>query len=159
MTNKVTPTQMVGAVAALIVYGCTTTVIVWRWPDAAVWIMGTTLVLFVVLLALCYRAARRSVLPAFKGGKWAAAVLLLGGDTTSNRTGVTPTQRAIGFAILMLVIFTKTAIVWVWPDIPAWVSWVELFLVLAVATFFLYKVARKTTPAAEGSSSSRRTPR
>ena len=153
MTNKLTPTQMVGVVAALIVYGWTTTAIVWKWPDAAVWIMGATLVLFVVVLALCYRAARRSVLPTFNGGKWAAAVLLLGGDTTSNRTGVTPTQRAVGFALLLLVIFTKTAIVWVWPNSPAWVSWVEFFLVLAVATFFLYKVARKT---AEGSAGSRR---
>ena len=159
MTNKLTPIRMAGVAAALIVYGWITTAIVWKWPDAAVWIMWATLALFVVVLALCYRAARRSVLPAFNGGKWAAAVLLLGGDTTSNRTGVTPTQRAIGFAILMLVIFTKTAIVWVWPDSPAWVSWVELLLVLAVATFFLYKVARKTTPTADGSSGSRRTPR
>ena len=159
MTNKVTPTQMVGAVAALIVYGCTTTGMVWKWPDAAVWIMGATLVLFVVVLALCYRAARRSLLPAYNGGKWAAAVLLLGGDTTSSQTGVTPTQRAVGFALLMLVIFTKTAIVWVWPNSPAWFSWVELLLVLAVAGFFLYKVARKTTSTAEGSSGSRHTPR
>lgn len=146
MTNKLTPTQMVGVVAALIVYGWTTSVIVWKWPDAAVWIMGATVVLFVVVLALCYRAARRSVLTTVNGGKWAAAVLLLGGDTTSNRSGVTPTQRAVGFALLLLVIFTKTAIVWVWPNSPVWVAWVELFLVLAVAAFFLYKVARKRTP-------------
>jgi hypothetical protein len=158
MPNKVTPTQMVGAVAALIVYGWTTTAIVWKWPDAAVWIMWATLALFVVVLALCYRAARRSVLPAFNGSKWAAAILLLGGDTTSNRTGVTPTQRAVGFALLMLVIFSKTAIVWVWPDSPLWFSWVELFLILVVAAFFFYKVAR-TDPTAEGSAGSRRTPR
>jgi hypothetical protein len=159
MTKKLTPIQMVGAIAALIVYGWTTTAIVWKWPDAAVWIIGATLVLFVVVIALCYRAARRSVPPALNGGKWAAAVLLLGGDTTSNRTGVTPTQRAVGFALLILVIVTKSAIVWVWPNSPAWISWVELFLTLAVAAFFLYKIARKTTPNAEGSASSRRTPR
>lgn len=145
MTNKLTPTQMAGVAAALIVYGWTTTAIVWKWPDTAVWIMWATVVLFVVVLALCYRAARRSVLHA-NGSKWAAAVLLLGGDTTSNRTGVTPTQRAVGFAALLLVIFTKTAIVLIWPDFPAWVSWVELFIALAVAAFFIYKVARKKTP-------------
>ena len=148
MTNKLTPTQMVGgaaAFAALIVYAWTTTAIVRKWPDTAVWIMWATLVLFVVVLALGFRAAR-SKLHNFKGGKWAAAVLLLGGDTTSNRTGVTPTQSAIGFATLMLVIFTGTAIVLIWPDYPAWVSWVQRSIALAVATFFIYKVVRKKIP-------------
>lgn len=145
MTNKLTPAQVVGGAAALVVYGWTTTAIVWKWPDTAGWIMWATLALFVVVVALCYRAAR-SVLHTFNGSKWAAAVLLLGGDTTSNRTGVTPTQRAVGFAVLMLVIFTKTAIVWIWPNFPAWVSWVELFTALAVAAFFFYRVARKKIP-------------
>lgn len=145
MTNKLKLTQMVGGFAALIVYVWTTTAIVRKWPDTAMWIMWATVVFFVVVLALGYRAAR-SRLHNFKGGKWAAAVLLLGGDTTSNQTAVTPTQSAIGFAILMLVIFTGTAIVLIWPDYPAWVSWVQLSIALAVAAFFIYKVARKKTP-------------
>ena len=145
MTNKLKLTQMVGGAAALIIYAWTTTAIVTRWPDTATWIIWATLAFFVVVLALSYRAAR-SKLQNFKGGKWAAAVLLLGGDTTSNGQGVTPTQRAVGFAILMLLIFTKSAIVLIWPDYPAWFSWVELSIALAVAAFFIYKVARKKTP-------------
>jgi len=134
----------VGGAAAFIVYSLTTTAIVRKWPDTATWIMWATLVLFVLVLALCYRAAR-SVLHSFKGSKWAAAVLLVGGDTTSNRTGVTPTQRAVGFAVLMVVIFTNIAIVLIWPDYPAWVSWVGLSIALAVAAFFIYKIARNKT--------------
>ncbi|HEX7334446.1 MAG TPA: hypothetical protein VF290_23295 [Pyrinomonadaceae bacterium] len=148
MTNKPTPAQMMGALvafAALIVYALTTTAIVRKWPDTATWIMWATLVFFIVVLAWAYRAAR-SRLHNFKGSKWAAAVLLLGGDTTSNGRAVTPTQSAIGFAILMLVIFTKSAIVLIWPDYPVWVSWVELSIALAVAAFFIYKLARKKTP-------------
>lgn len=143
MTNKGTPTQMVGGFAAVIVYACTTTAIVWKWPDASKWIMWATLALFVVVLALCYRAARKTVLPALNRGKWATAVFLLGGDTPASQTGVSPAQRAVGFAVLMLVILAKTAIVWVWPDYPNWISWVELSLVLGITTFFVYKVARK----------------
>lgn len=145
MTNKLKLTQMVGGAAVLVGYVWTTTAIVRKWPDTATWIMWATLVFLVVVLVLGYRAAR-SRLHNFKGGKWAAAVLLLGGDTTSNRTGVTPTQRAVGFAILMLVIFTKSAIVLIWPDYPAWVSWVEISIALAVTAFFIYKIARNKTP-------------
>lgn len=145
MTNKLKLTQMAAGAAALIVYVWTTTAIVQKWPEAATWIMWATLVFFVVVLAWGYRAAR-SRLHDFKGGKWAAVVLLLGGDTTSNGTAVTPAQSAIGFAILMLVIFTKSAIVLIWPDYPAWISWVELSIALAVAAFFIYKLARKKTP-------------
>lgn len=142
MTNKLKLTQMVAGAAALIVYALTTTAIVRRWPDAATWIMWATLAFFVVVLAWGYRAAR-SKLQNFKGSKWDAAVLLLGGDTTSNGQGA---QWVVGFGILMLVILSKCAIVLIWPDYPAWISWVELSIALAVAAFFIYKIARKKTP-------------
>jgi chromate transport protein ChrA len=139
-------TQIVGSFAAVMVYALTTTAIVWKVPNSGNWVLGVTLVLAAIVLAFCYRAARRAVPPDFKGGKWAATVLILGGDAASNN--VTPTQRAVGFFILMGVILTGIVLALVWPDRPSWVLWAQTSLMLAVASFFIVKAARNTTPPA-----------
>ena len=137
-------TQVLVQFAAAMIYALTTTAIVWTVPNSENWVLGVTVVLAVIVLAFCYRAARRAVPPDFKGGKWATTVLLLGGDTAS--TNVTPTQRAVGFFILMGVILTGIVLALVWSDRPSWVHWVETCLMLAVVSFFIVKAARKTTP-------------
>ena len=81
--------------------------------------------------------------PDFKGGKWAAAVLVFGGDPASNN--LTPTQRTISFFILMGVVLTGLVLSLVWPDSPRWVNWVQISLMLAIVSFLLLK-ARKTSP-------------
>ena len=136
-------TQMIVLFAAAMVYILTTTAIAWKVPDSGVWTLGVTVVLAVVVLAFCYRAARRVVPPDFKGGKWAAAVLVLGGDPDSNN--LTPTQRTVGSLIVLGVVLTGLLLALVWPDSPRWVSWVQIGLMLAVVSFLLLK-ARKTSP-------------
>ena len=140
--TKMTPTQIVGIFAAVMVYILTTTAIVWKVPNSGNWVLGATLALVAIVLAFCYRAARRAVPPDFKGGKWAATVLVLGGETTSNN--LTPTQRTVAFFIIMGVILTGIVLALVWPDRPSWVDWVQTSLMLAVVSFLLLK-ARKTT--------------
>jgi len=136
-------TQVVVLFTAAMVYALTTTAIVWKVPNSGSWVLGVTVVLAVIVLAFCYRAARRAVPPDFRGGKWAATVLILGGDTASNN--VTPTQSAVGFFILMGVILIGIVLALVWSDRPSWVLWAETGLMLAVASFFIVKAARKTT--------------
>ena len=136
-------TQMIAIFAAAMVYILTTTAIAWKVPDSGNWTLGVTVVLAVIVLAFCYRAARRAVPPDFKGGKWAAAVLVFGGDPASNN--LTPTQRTISFFILMGVVLTGLVLSLVWPDSPRWVNWVQISLMLAIVSFLLLK-ARKTSP-------------
>ena len=136
-------TQMVVLFTAAMVYALTTTAIVWKVPNSGNWVLGVTVVLAVIVLAFCYRAAHRAVPPDFKGGKWAATVLVLGGDPALNN--LTPTQRTVGFFILMGVILTGLVLALVWPDRPSWVLWAEAGLALAVASFLVLKAARKTT--------------
>ena len=80
------PTQMIVFFAAAMVYALASTAIVWKVPNSGNWVLGVTLVLVAIVLAFCYRAARNAVPPDFKGGKWAAAVLVFGGHTASNNT-------------------------------------------------------------------------
>lgn len=136
-------TQALVFLAAAMVYILTTTAIAWKFPDSGNWVLGVTAVLAVIGLAFCYRAARRAVPPDFKGGKWAAIVLVFGGDTTLNN--LTPTQRTVVFFIIMGLILTGIALSLVWPDSPRWVHWVQISLMLAVLSFLVVK-ARKTTP-------------
>lgn len=124
--------------AAMMVYALATTAIVWKVPNAGDWVLGATLVLVAIVLALCYWAARRAVPADFKGSKWAAAVFVFGG-TASN---------TIGFGILMGVILTGAVLALVWPDRPRWVFWLELLLTLALATFFIFNATRKNNPSA-----------
>jgi hypothetical protein len=138
-------TVALGSFAAAMVYGLTTTAIVWKVPNSGNWVLVATLVLVAIVLAFCYKAARRAVPPDFKGGKWAATVLILGGDTASNN--VTPTQRAVGFFIIMGVLLAGIALSLVWPDRPSWVLWAETGLILAAAASFIYKAARFGRPA------------
>lgn len=137
-------TQVLVQFAAAMIFALTTTAIVWKVPNSENWVLGVTLVLAVIVLAFCYRAARRAVPPDFRGSKWAAVVLVFGGDTTLNN--VTPTQRTVVFFILMGVILTGIVLALVWSDRPSWVHWVETGLMLAVVSFFIVKAARKTTP-------------
>lgn len=130
-------TQALVLFAAAMVYGLTTTAIVWKVPDSENWVLGVTVVLAVIVLAFCYRAARRAVPPDFKGGKWAAAVLVLGGDPDSNN--LTPTQRTVGSLILLGVVLTGLVLSLVWPDRPGWVNWAQTSLMLAVVSFLLLK--------------------
>ena len=139
-------TQALVFFAAAMVYALTTTAIVWKVPDSANWVLGVTVVLAVIVLAFCYRAARRAVPPDLKGSKWAATVLAFGGDPASS--SLTPSQRTVGFFILMAVILTGLVLSLVWPDSPSWVNWVQIGLMLAVVSFLLLKAARKTTPRA-----------
>ena len=136
-------TQALVLFAAAMVYALTTTAIVWKVPNSENWVLGVTVVLAVIVLAFCYRAARRAVPPDFKGGKWAATVLVLGGDPALNN--LTPTQRTVGFFILMGVILTGLVLALVWPDRPSWVLWAEAGLALAVTSFLVLRAARKTT--------------
>ena len=136
-------TQALVLFAAAMVYALTTTAIVWKVPDSENWVLGVTLVLAVIVLAFCYRATRRAVPPEFKAGKWAATVLVLGGETTSNN--LTPTQRTVAFFIIMGVILTGIVLALVWPDRPSWVLWAETSLMRGIFSFLVVKVARKTT--------------
>lgn len=136
-------TQMLVQFAAAMIFALTTTAIVWKVPNSENWVLGVTLVLAVIVLAFCYRAARRAVPPDFKGSKWAAGVLVFGGDTTLNN--LTPTQRTVVFFIIMGLILTGIALSLVWPDRPSWVFWAETGLMLVVLSFLLLK-ARKPTP-------------
>ena len=135
-------TQMIALFAAAMVYILTTTAIAWKVPDSGNWTLGVTVVLAVIVLAFCYRAARRAVPPDFNGGKWAATVLVFGGDASNN---LTPTQRTVGSLILLGVVLTGLVLSLVWPDSPRWVNWVQISLMLAVVSFLLLK-ARKTSP-------------
>lgn len=47
----------VGGLVALIAFICTTTAIVWKWPDTPGWVLGVMVLLFVIVLALWYLAA------------------------------------------------------------------------------------------------------
>jgi chromate transport protein ChrA len=136
-------TQVLVQFAAAMIFALTTTAIVWKVPDSENWVLGVTLVLAVIVLAFCYKAARRAVPPDFKGGKWAGTVLVLGGETTSNN--LTPTQRTVAFFIIMGVILTGIVLALVWPDRPSWVLWAETILMLGIFSFLVVKVARKTT--------------
>jgi len=136
-------TQALVLFAAAMVYALTTTAIVWKVPNSENWVLGVTVVLAVIVLAFCYRAVRRAVPPDFKGGKWAATVLVLGGDPASNN--LTPTQRTVASLILLGVVLTGLVLSLVWPDSPSWVHWVQISLMLAVVSFLLLK-ARKTSP-------------
>ena len=133
-------TQMVVLFAAAMVFALTTTAIVWKVPNSEDWVLGVTVVFAV---AFCYIAVRRAVPPDFKGGKWAATVLVLGGDPASSN--LTPTQRTVGSLILLGVVLTGLVLSLVWPDSPSWVHWVQISLMLAVVSFLLLK-ARKTSP-------------
>ena len=133
-------TQALILFAAAMVYVLTTTAIAWKWPNSGDWVLGVTVVLAV---AFCYIAVRRAVPPDFKGGKWAATVLVLGGDPAANN--LTPTQRTVGSLILLGVVLTGLVLSLVWPDSPRWVHWVQISVMLAVISFFLLK-ARKTSP-------------
>ena len=59
---------------------------------------------------------------------------------------VTPTSIRVGYAVLMGVILTGIVLTLVWPDRPSWVFWAETGLILAVATFFVYKRLRMGRP-------------
>ncbi|HKO62346.1 MAG TPA: hypothetical protein VJV03_14370 [Pyrinomonadaceae bacterium] len=136
-------TQALVLFAAAMVYALTTTAIVGNVPNSENWVLGVTVVLAVIVLAFCYRAARRAVPPDFKGGKWAATVLVLGGDPALNN--LTPTQRTVGSLILLGVVLTGLVLSLVWPDRPRWVDWVQISLMLAVVSFLVLKAARKPT--------------
>lgn len=140
-------TQALVLFAAAMVYALITTTIVWKVPDSENWVLGVTVMLALIVLAICYRAARGAVPPDFKGGKRAASVLILGGDPASSN--LTPTQRTIGSLILLGVVLTGLVLSLVWPDSPSWVHWVQISLMLAVVLFLLFKAARKTTPPAQ----------
>ena len=58
---------------------------------------------------------------------------------------MTPAQTVAGFIATMAVIFTMTAVVWVWPDSADWVLGTTVVLV-AVFLFFVYRAARKENP-------------
>lgn len=45
-----------GSFAATMVFILTTTAIVWRWPDIPGWVLGAMLLLYLIVLALCYIA-------------------------------------------------------------------------------------------------------
>ena len=137
-------TQALVLFAAVMVYILTTTAIAWKVPDSGDWVLWVTVVLAVIVLALCDRAARRAVPPDFKGGKWAATVLILGGDPASSN--LTPTQRTVSSFIFLGVVLTGLVLSLVWPDRPSWVNWVQTSLMLAVVSFLLVKAARKTSP-------------
>ena len=136
-------TQALVLFALAMVYILTTTAIAWKVPDSGNWVLVVPVVLVAIVLAFGYRDARRAVPPDFKGGKWAATVLILGGDPASSN--LTPTQRTVGFFILMGVILTGSVLSLVWPASPRWVPWVQISLMLAVVSFLLLK-ARKTSP-------------
>lgn len=136
-------TQMIVLFVAAMVSILTTTAIAWKVPDSGDWVLVVPVVLVALVLAFGYKAARRAVPPDFKGGKWDATVLILGGDPASSN--LTPTQRTIGSLILLGVVLTGLVLSLVWPDRPSWVNWVQTSLMLAVVSFLLFK-ARKTSP-------------
>ena len=133
-------TQALVLFAVAMVYILTTTAVAWKVPDSDNWVSVVPVVLVAIVLAFGYRSARRAVPPDFKGGKWAATVLILGGDPAANN--LTPTQRTVGFFILMGMILTGLVLSLVWPDSPSWVNWVQISLMLAVVSFLLLN-ARK----------------
>ena len=136
-------TQALVLFAAAMVYALGSTAIVWKWPDSPWWISGSMAVLLIAgIWVWAYKAARRAVPPDFKGGKWAATVLVLGGDPDLNN--LTPTQRTVGSLIVLGVVLTGLLLALVWPDSPRWVSWVQIGLMLAVVSFLVIG-ARKTT--------------
>jgi hypothetical protein len=51
--TKMTPAQIVGAFAAVLVYGLTTTAIVWKVPNSGNWVLGATLVSATMKSQLC----------------------------------------------------------------------------------------------------------
>lgn len=59
---------------------------------------------------------------------------------------VTPTSIRVGYAVLMVVILSGIVLTLVWPDRPSWVHWAETGLILAVATFLVYKRLRMGRP-------------
>jgi hypothetical protein len=60
-------------------------------------------------------------------------------------TKMTPAQTVAGFAIFLAVIWTSTAIVWIWPQSSTWVLGGGTALV-AIFLFFVYRAARKAHP-------------
>jgi hypothetical protein len=60
-------------------------------------------------------------------------------------TKMTPAQTVAGFALFLAVIWTSTAIVWIWPQSSAWILGGEVALV-AIFLFFVYRAARKAHP-------------
>jgi hypothetical protein len=136
--------MMIVLFAAVMVYAWGSTAIVRKWPDSPWWISGSMAVLLIAgIWVWAYGAARRAVPPDFKGGKWAAAVLVLGGDPAANN--LTPTQRTVGSLILLGVVLTGLVLSLVWPDRPGWVHWAQTCLMLAVVSFLVLKAARKPT--------------
>ncbi len=59
---------------------------------------------------------------------------------------MTTGQLVVSFSIAMAVMFSLTAIAWLWPDSPGWVDWLTTLALIAVCMIVVYKVARKTSP-------------
>ena len=57
---------------------------------------------------------------------------------------MTTTQLVVAFSVAMAVIFTLTAITWMWPEQPAWVGWLITLILFAASMILVYKLARKT---------------
>jgi membrane protein implicated in regulation of membrane protease activity len=59
---------------------------------------------------------------------------------------MTTGQLVVSFSIAMAVMFSLTAITWMWPDTPMWVDWLTTLALVAVSMMVVYKVARRTSP-------------